>query len=92
MIIEGWAILETAQGLKHLRDTVVYWDLVGSLFGLIGTFTCKHGDFVNVVEVSVTLAVEARPEVCDEYLGALVEAHGLAFEIELVLEARKVVN
>ena len=69
----------------------------GSLLGSIeranrvsGSFTCKHGYFVYVVEVSVTLAIKTSPEICDEYLGTLVEANGLALKVTLILETWKV--
>jgi hypothetical protein len=48
---------------------------------------CKHGDFVNVVELAVRGAVKGGPEVGDEDLGALEETHALALKGALVAEA-----
>ena len=52
----------------------------------------KHGNLVNVAELPVALASEARPHVRDENLGALEEADGTlaALEGELVAEAGEV--
>lgn len=58
---EGWAVLDAAELVEHLRDAVVG----------------KHGYLVNVVKFAVgALALEASPEIGDEDLGAFEEADG----------------
>lgn len=31
----------------------------------------KHGQFINVIELSVALAIESNPHICCEYLSSL---------------------
>jgi hypothetical protein len=70
------AAVQRTQGYQHLGHPVVG----------------KHGDLVDVAERPVGLALEARPQVGDEDLGALEEPDRLAgaFKPVLVPEAVKV--
>lgn len=54
--------------------------------------TGKHGDAVDIMEVSMARAFEAGPQIRDEDLSPFVEAYSFAFEIMPVIEARKVVG
>ena len=47
--LQWWAVLETAEGMEHLRDPVVR----------------EHGDLIDVMEAAEAVALEAGPEVCD---------------------------
>ena len=49
--------------------------------------TCKHGDFLNVLERSIALAVETGPEIRDENLSSFVQPDPPAVEGCLVSEA-----
>jgi hypothetical protein len=49
--------------------------------------TGKHRDLVDVVEFTVAFTVECGPQVCDEDLRALEEAHFFALECAFVTEA-----
>jgi hypothetical protein len=46
--------------------------------------TGEHGDLVNVVELSVALAVKGCPEVCNEDLRPLQESHFLSLKSAFV--------
>lgn len=72
------AIVQAAHRIQDLRHPVVR----------------KHGDLVDVVELAVALAGEARPDVGHEDLGALEEADGplALLEGELVAEAGEVLR
>jgi len=59
----------------------IEWDGCGD-----GNPTCKHGNLVNVVELSKVLAIEAGPKVGDQNLGSLVQAHPFAVEDCLIAE------
>lgn len=48
--------------------------------------TCKHGDLVNIVELSEIFAIEAGPKVRDQDLGSLVQAHPFAVKDCLIAE------
>ena len=52
--------------------------------------TCKGCDFCNIVEPPIALAIEAGPQVCNEDLCTLVEAHFLALEFYLISKAGEV--
>ncbi len=58
----------------------------------VGRLTGKHGDVVDIMEVSMALAFEAGPQICDEDLSSFVEAYPTAFEIMPVIEAWKIVD
>jgi hypothetical protein len=49
--------------------------------------TCKHGDLLNVIELSVAFSVEAGPQVSDEDLRSLVQSDSPALERRLVPKA-----
>ena len=70
------AVLEAAERVEHLRDPVVG----------------EYGDVINVVEAAEAPALEAGPEVCDQDLGALVEADEGALVFVAVVEAGEVVD
>ena len=57
-----------------------------------GRLTGKHGDAIDIMEVSMALAFEAGPQICDEDLSSFVEAYSFAFEIMPVIEAWKIVD
>lgn len=44
------------------------------------------------MEVSMALAFEAGPQICDEDLSSFVEAYSFAFETVPVIEAWKIVD
>lgn len=54
--------------------------------------TRKHGNVVNVVELAVIFSVESSPDVGDEDLRTLHDAHSAAFKFGAVIEAREVVR
>ena len=57
-----------------------------------GRLTGKHGDAVDIMEVSMALAFEAGPQICDQDLSSFVEAYSIAFEVMPVIEAWKIVD
>lgn len=74
--LQGRAVPDAAQARQYLRDAVIG----------------EHGDLVDVVELPVAVAVEARPQVRHENLRPFEEANGLAppCKRELVPEAGEV--
>ena len=80
--------------MKHLRDPVVcrYLALSQAASNWEGRLTGKHGNAVDIMELAVTLAFEAGPQICDEDLSSFVEAYFSAFEIMPVIEAWKTVD
>jgi len=71
LVLKRWTVPYDAERVQHLWNTVVG----------------KHGDFVNVVELAVRLAVKRGPQVGDEDLRALEEAHFFALKGAFVAEA-----
>lgn len=65
---------QTAQRVQHLWDSVIG----------------KHGDDIYIVETAEGLALEAGPEVGDEYLRAFLEADRFGVESGGVVEAGEV--
>ena len=57
-----------------------------------GQLTGKHGNAVDIMELAVTLAFEAGPQICDKDLSSFVEAYSFTFEIMPVIEAWKIVD
>ena len=57
-----------------------------------GRLTSKHGDAIDIMEVSIALAFEARPQIRNEDLSSFVEAYPFAFETMPVIEAWKIVD
>lgn len=53
-------------------------------------FTCKHGDFVNVMELPKVFAVEAGPQVSNQNLSPLVQSHPSAMEDRFISETGEV--
>lgn len=76
MRFQGRRVAQTAQLVKHLGYTIV----------------CEHGDFVDIVEFSKVLAVEAGPEVRDQNLSSLVQPYLFTVEDCLVAEAGKILG
>lgn len=70
------AVLEAAKGVEHLRDPVV----------------CEHSNLIDVVEVAITLTLEAGPEVGYQDLGALVETDDGALVFVTVVQAGEIVD
>lgn len=50
-------------------------------------FTCKHGDFINIVKLSIPLTIEASPKIRNQDLSPLVDSHSPPVEGCLVPEA-----
>ena len=67
-----------------------------AFFGAVSTWegrlTGKHGDAIDIMEVSMALAFEAGPQISDEDLSSFVKAYSIAFEIMPVVEAWKIVH
>jgi hypothetical protein len=53
--------------------------------------TCKHRNFLDVVEFSITLTIEASPEIRHQNLCTLVEPHSTAFKHAFIPKARELV-
>jgi len=51
---------------------------------------CKHRDLIDIIKRPITLAFEACPYICYEYLGALVKPNFPAFKNPFVVEAREI--
>ncbi len=72
-----WTIHQASQAIQDLRHPVV----------------CKHGDLVNIMELSIVRAVKAGPKVGREDLGSLHESYAFAIlEWELIPEAGEVLR
>lgn len=54
--------------------------------------TGKGGNLIDILKLPPALAVEAGPEIGDEDLGAFEEAHGLALEANVVVEAGQLIG
>ncbi len=57
-----------------------------------GRLTGKHGDAIDIMEVSMALAFEAGPQICDQDLSSFVKAYSIAFEMMSVIEAWKIID
>ncbi len=74
-ILQCWIVLKTSQCIQQLRDSVVGED----------------GELVYVVELSITLTLEASPDVCNENLCALQNSDTFfLLEINYIVEAVEV--
>ena len=54
--------------------------------------TCKDGDFIDIMKLSESLPLEARPQICHKYLGSLKKAHFFVLVPGFVTKAGKGVD
>ena len=76
VMLQRRAVLETSKDIEHLGNAIV----------------CEHGNLIDIIETSVTFALEAGPQVSHQDLRSLMESNRRVFKRVSVIEAREIVN